>query len=68
MKMPRPGDRVRLAPDFLRQIAAPELKRQRGTIVEVYGPVRPRGPLHVRIQWDGESERRGALTCNIEII
>lgn len=68
MKMPRTGDRVKFSPIFLANIAAPQWKTRRGTIVAVYSAVRLNGPLYLKIQWDHMSEPTGALSCNVKIV
>lgn len=59
------GQVVRFSPDFLANVAAPELKKRLGMITEDLGAVRPGGPHYVKVLWADRVDPVGVLTCNL---
>jgi len=64
----QPGDRVRYARAFLRNVHCrdPQRLTRRATVVAIEPELRPRGPRPVVVQWDDADGARRVLSCNLE--
>lgn len=59
------GDRVAYASEFLRNTGQHGYAADmRGTVASVVAPVRD-DLVYLMVQWDGEDEPRGCLSCNL---
>ena len=66
MTNPAVGQRVSMAASFLRQVGGTkEIADMRGIIKEIKGKFA--GSTLVKVLWDGETETRGCLSCNLSL-
>lgn len=60
------GDRVAFSAGFLASTYADkEIRKMRGTVVEIKRDAKSRYPDLLKILWDGETDPRGSLASNI---
>lgn len=64
MDEPQIGDKVRFSSAFCKLIG-PSAKARRGVVVHVYKRVRPNGPFHLSVLWQGDEQAKGVLSSNL---